>query len=90
MADQATGNEQQHNASSAQAHAESLRDRAVEGARVAASKAGDYGQEAARHYVREPASDVFSLLRDYAREKPDVAAAWCFFVGILVGWKLKP
>lgn len=67
---------------------------AVEAARAgmsrAAHTAADYGRESARHYVREPAGDLFSLLRDYAREKPDVAAVWCFGLGLVVGWKLKP
>lgn len=67
---------------------------AVEAARAgvsrAAHSAADMSREGARHYVREPASDLFSLLRDYAREKPDVTAVWCFGLGLIVGWKLKP
>lgn len=56
----------------------------------AAHRAQEFGREAAEHYVREPATDIFGLLRDYAREKPDVAAMWCFALGVIVGWKLKP
>lgn len=41
------------------------------------------------HYVSEPAKDVFSLLRDYAKDRPDVAAVWLFGAGVLVGWKLR-
>ncbi|TWU16196.1 hypothetical protein [Allorhodopirellula heiligendammensis] len=41
------------------------------------------------HYVAEPAKDVFSLLRDYAKDRPDVAAVWLFGAGVLVGWKLR-
>lgn len=67
---------------------------AIEAARAgvswAAHSAADHGQDAARHYLREPAADIVALLRDYAREKPDVAAMWCFGLGIIVGWKLKP
>lgn len=70
------------------------RSQAVDAARAgmtrAAHSAADRGQEAARHYLREPAADIVSLLRDYAREKPDVAAIWCFGIGLIVGWKLKP
>jgi hypothetical protein len=29
-------------------------------------------------------------LRNYARERPDVAALWCFGIGFVLGWKLKP
>ena len=45
-------------------------------------------QEASTHYVTEPAKDLWGLLRDYAHEKPDVAAMWCFGLGMIVGWKL--
>ena len=37
-----------------------------------------------------PAEDILTYLRDYAREKPDVAALWCFGIGFVLGWKLKP
>ncbi len=50
--------------------------------------ASEMTQDYAQHYVAEPARDIFSLLRDYANEKPDVAAMWCFGLGVLVGWKL--
>ena len=67
---------------------------AVEAARAgvtrAAHSAADLSREGARYYVREPANDLFGLLRDYAREKPDVTAVWCFGLGLIVGWKLKP
>ncbi|WP_164100754.1 hypothetical protein [Candidatus Laterigemmans baculatus] len=67
---------------------------AVEAARAgvsrAAHSAADMSREGARYYVQEPAQDLFGLLRDYAREKPDVAAVWCFGLGLIVGWKLKP
>jgi hypothetical protein len=35
------------------------------------------------------AKDIFGLLRDYAKDKPDVAAMWAFGLGILIGWKLR-
>ncbi|TWT65028.1 hypothetical protein [Allorhodopirellula solitaria] len=41
------------------------------------------------HYVAEPAQDVAGLVRDYAKDRPDVAAVWLFGLGVLVGWKLR-
>jgi hypothetical protein len=29
-------------------------------------------------------------LRNYARENPESAALWCFGIGFVLGWKLKP
>ena len=37
-----------------------------------------------------PTEDFVEYLRAYAREKPDVAALWCFGIGFVLGWKLKP
>lgn len=37
-----------------------------------------------------PAEDLVSHLRAYARQKPDVAALWCFGIGFVLGWKLRP
>lgn len=34
--------------------------------------------------------DLVECLRNYAREKPEVAALWCFGIGFVLGWKLKP
>ena len=34
--------------------------------------------------------DLTDYLKAYAREKPDVAALWCFGIGFVLGWKLKP
>lgn len=38
----------------------------------------------------EVVSDVVEYLREYAREKPEVAALWCLGIGFVLGWKLKP
>ncbi|TWT91096.1 hypothetical protein Mal64_14950 [Pseudobythopirellula maris] len=38
----------------------------------------------------ETPPDMVTYLKDYARAKPDVAALWCFGVGFVLGWKLKP
>ncbi len=54
-----------------------------------ASVAAVRGREAAEHFVATPAKDIFAQLQKYAREKPDVAACWCFAAGIIVGWKLR-
>lgn len=36
-----------------------------------------------------PAQDLLEYLKNYAREKPDMAALWCFGIGFVVGWKMK-
>jgi hypothetical protein len=38
----------------------------------------------------ELARDMLDYLKEYAREKPEVAALWCFGIGFVLGWKLKP
>ena len=35
-------------------------------------------------------SDLLGYFREYAREKPEVAACWCLGIGFVLGWKLKP
>jgi hypothetical protein len=37
-----------------------------------------------------PSEDIVEYLKDYARERPEVAALWCLGIGFIVGWKLKP
>jgi hypothetical protein len=34
--------------------------------------------------------DLIDYLKEYAREKPEVAALWCLGIGFILGWKLKP
>jgi hypothetical protein len=34
--------------------------------------------------------DLVEYLKEYAREKPELAALWCFGIGFILGWKLKP
>jgi hypothetical protein len=41
-------------------------------------------------YEIDAAQDLIQYLREYAREKPEVAALWCFGIGFVLGWKLKP
>ena len=44
------------------------------------------------HNVSElqPTQDALEYLKAYARERPEVAALWCFGIGFILGWKLKP
>ena len=37
----------------------------------------------------QPTADIVEYLQDYARERPEVVALWCFGVGFVLGWKLK-
>jgi len=67
-----------------------ISDAAKDAASRYASTAAQQTQVAAQHFVGEPAKDVLGMLRDYARQKPDVAAMWAFGLGIVVGWKLRP
>lgn len=56
----------------------------------AANSAKETACQLGNHYVSEPAKDLLGLLQDYARSRPDVAAAWCFGIGLFIGWKLRP
>jgi hypothetical protein len=38
----------------------------------------------------QPAQDLVSYFRKYARENPEVVAMWCLGIGFVLGWKLKP
>lgn len=38
----------------------------------------------------EPVDDLVEYVKTYARQNPGTAALWCFGVGFIVGWKLKP
>ncbi|QDU88017.1 hypothetical protein Pla175_13860 [Pirellulimonas nuda] len=41
-------------------------------------------------HTMEPAQDLAAYLKTYAKDHPDVAALWCFGIGFIIGWKLKP
>jgi hypothetical protein len=43
-----------------------------------------------REHEFQVGRDLVEYLRDYARERPEVAALWCFGIGFILGWKLKP
>ncbi len=38
----------------------------------------------------QPFDDVYKYFQEYAKERPDVVALWCFGIGFVLGWKLKP
>jgi hypothetical protein len=40
--------------------------------------------------VRQPAEGAMNFLRDYAKENPEATALWCFGIGFVLGWRLKP
>ena len=38
----------------------------------------------------QPLDDLLCYAKTYARERPEVCALWCFGIGFILGWKLKP
>lgn len=38
----------------------------------------------------ETAKSAFEHFREYGRERPEILALWCFGIGFVLGWKLKP
>lgn len=40
--------------------------------------------------TKQPTHDLMDYCREYAREKPEICALWCFGIGFVLGWKLKP
>ena len=61
----------------------------------------DFNSESAATYDRptrgigrpdqvDAARDLVEYFKEYAREKPEVAALWCLGIGFVLGWKLKP
>ncbi len=37
-----------------------------------------------------PYEDAIDYLERYARQNPAAVAMWCFGLGFILGWKLKP
>lgn len=37
-----------------------------------------------------PTEALVEFFREYSRERPEVLALWCFGIGFVLGWKLKP
>ncbi len=52
------------------------------------SKNSHVGQNALMQ--SQPVKDVIQYATDYVRENPESAALWCFGIGFILGWKLKP
>jgi hypothetical protein len=51
----------------------------------------DVGQRREQSSVRRsPLRDALQYFEEYARENPRAAALWCFGIGFVLGWKLKP
>ncbi|HVT30404.1 MAG TPA: hypothetical protein VHE81_20505 [Lacipirellulaceae bacterium] len=46
----------------------------------------DFGE----HRPTKLGRDVTEYLKEYARDNPGTAALWCFGIGFILGWKLKP
>lgn len=42
------------------------------------------------HHGHSMSNELIEYLKDYARERPEMAALWCFGIGFVLGWKLKP
>lgn len=40
--------------------------------------------------AREPVEELTTYLKEYAQQRPEVVALWCFGIGFVLGWKLKP
>ena len=38
----------------------------------------------------QPGRDLLDYAKQYSKEKPEVVALWCFGIGFVLGWKLKP
>ena len=57
---------------------------------MAVTSAKETAMECGNHYVAEPARDLVGLLQDYARSRPEVAAVWCFGLGLFLGWRMRP
>jgi len=36
-----------------------------------------------------PTRDLLEYCREYAHERPEVVAFWCFGIGFALGWRLK-
>lgn len=58
--------------------------------RMGTELGGSQTAHSTRPQQMHPSKDLVKYIRDYAKEKPDAAALWCFGIGFVVGWKLKP
>jgi hypothetical protein len=61
-----------------------------EEATMSQSARGTTGRPNANERAVRPVEDVLNYLREFAHDQPEVAAMWCFGIGFVLGWKLKP
>ncbi|MEQ8849978.1 hypothetical protein [Botrimarina sp.] len=54
------------------------------------SVSGARSQPSGGELRTEDLPDLVTYVKTYAKQNPDVAAMWCFGVGFVLGWKLKP
>ena len=50
----------------------------------------EWGAERQPALPLQPVDDFVEYLTSYARQNPGTAALWCFGLGFIVGWRLKP
>jgi len=62
----------------------------TEEATMTSSSRGDTNRAHVNEHGVRPMEDIVTYLRDFAHEQPEVAAMWCFGIGFVLGWKLKP
>lgn len=48
------------------------------------------GQTFNGRQYESPTEAMLEYLQTYARERPEMVALWCFGIGFVLGWKLKP
>jgi len=51
---------------------------------------GSYGSDTGSLQTKQPVEDLMAYWKQYAKERPEVCAMWCFGIGFVLGWKLKP
>ena len=65
--------------------AQSRNEQRSDGGMQRSQRQGNQGENAL-----QPFDDLYKYFQEYARERPDVVALWCFGIGFVLGWKLKP
>ena len=40
--------------------------------------------------LAETTKSALEHFREYGRERPGIVALWCFGIGLVLGWRLKP
>jgi hypothetical protein len=57
---------------------------------IAQTRKATLSKTAVHSDQKHPVDDLVRYCKDYARERPEVCALWCFGIGFVLGWKLKP